>query len=446
MKPVGLYLSLASLLALTLGFWFQNQTHQPLGNALTGDLAGRLLAYGRLAGLLAAFGLLLQLVLVGRVRWVERAFGLDRLTRLHHIVGFSLALFLLSHPLLVTAGHALQGGVSWSEQLLDFFRNWEDVLAAAIGLAILLAAVGFSIAIIRSRLPYEAWYATHLTIYIALALAFGHQLAVGYDFLANRAFAFYWYALYAFTFGNLLYYRVLRPLLMVRRHRFFVEELRAESEDVTSVIIRGRNLESFPVEAGQFMLVRFWAPGLRWQVHPFSLSCPPDGSRLRLTIKALGDFTRRIPSIKPGTPVLIDGPHGLFTPRRCQSRKALLIAGGIGITPLRSIADTLLADGRDVVLVYGNRTAASIVFKDELDALAAGSAGRFRVVHVLSDQADFPGEKGRVDRDRIGRLIPDIRERDVYLCGPPPMMKKLRAGLFSLGVPESRLYDERFAL
>jgi predicted ferric reductase len=256
MKPARLYLSLASLLLLTLGFWFQNQTRQPLGNALTGDLAGRLLAYGRLAGLLAAFGLLLQLVLVGRITWVERVFGLDRLTRLHHIVGFSLALFLLSHPVLVTAGHALQGGVSWSEQLLDFFRNWEDVLAAAIGLALLLAAVGFSIAIIRSRLPYEAWYATHLTIYIALALAFGHQLAVGYDFLANRAFAFYWYALYAFVFGNLLYYRVLRPLLMYRRHRFFVEELRAEvlPGDVVG-IPWGLTLEDFGPHVGEVCFV-----------------------------------------------------------------------------------------------------------------------------------------------------------------------------------------------
>lgn len=445
-KAAGLYLFLVSLLLPVIGFWFYNQTNMPMGNALTGDAAGRLLAYGRLAGLLAVFGILLQITLVGRVRWVERIFGLDRLTRLHHVVGFSLVVFILSHPVLVTAGHALQGGFSWGGQLLDFFKDWEDVLAAAVGLAILLAAVGFSIALVRSRLPYEAWYATHLAIYIAVALAFGHQLAVGGDFLTNRAFAFYWYALYAFTFGNLVYYRFLRPLLMVRRHRFHVAEVKAETDDVCSIVIRGRNLDSFSVEAGQFMLVRFWTPGLRWQVHPFSMSCPPDGTRLRLTIKAVGDFTRRIPSIRPGTPVIIDGPHGLFTPRRCQSRKALLIAGGIGITPIRSIADRLLGDGRDVALVYGNRNFPSIVFREELDTLAAGSSGRFRIVHVMSDQPDFPGEKGRVDRDRIARLVPDIRERDVYLCGPPPMMKKLRAGLFSLGVPENRLYDERFAL
>ena len=245
---------------------------------------------------------------------------------------------------------------------------------------------------------------------------------------------------------NLLGYRLVRPALAFFRHRFVVTRVVSEPGDVTSVYIGGRNLERFAIEAGQFMIVRFLAKGYRWEAHPFSMSCFPDGRQLRLSIKRLGDFTRRIPELKPGTPVLIDGPHGVFTARRCAADKVLLIAGGIGITPVRSLAEELVGAGRDVVLVYGNRNGQSIVFKDELDELVARAGGRLRVHYVMSDDPGWPGEKGRIDRDRLARLVPDIAGREVYFCGPPVMRKGIRAALANLGVPARRIHDERFAL
>jgi len=438
--------ALGAQLLIVIGFWVWNHVHHPMGNQLTGDRIGQLLAYGRLTGLLAAFGILLQLILIGRVKWVERTFGLDRLTRLHHGLGFALIVLLIAHPILVTAGHALQAGTSPWAQFLDFCRNWDDVLAATVGLGLMIAALAFSAAILWKRLRYETWYATHLTLYIALALAFGHQLSVGSDLTDNHWFARYWYALYAFVFGNLIFYRFIRPLWFFARHRFVVTGLVPEAGDVTSVYIGGRNLESFRIEAGQFMLVRFLARGFRWEAHPFSMSCFPDGKQIRLTIKRLGDFTRRIPDLKPGTPVIIDGPHGVFTARRCKSPKVLMIAGGIGITPIRSLAEELLAAGRDITLIYGNRQHALIALEKELDALVRAAAGRLRVIHVMSDDPEWPGEKGRVDAARMARLVPDVKERDVYLCGPPVMMKLVRSALVGLGVRRRRLYYERFSL
>ncbi|MDD5678329.1 MAG: ferric reductase-like transmembrane domain-containing protein [Kiritimatiellae bacterium] len=437
---------LFSQVLIIVGFWFWYHINHPMGNLLTGATFGQFLAWGRLAGLLAAFAILLQIILVGRVKWVERAFGLDRLTRLHHIIGFSLVVLLVAHPILVTAGHAMQAGSGMLAQWLDFFRNWEGVLAAAVGLAIMLAAILFSVAVVLKKLRYEIWYATHLSLYIAIALAFGHQLAVGSDLTDNRWFAAYWIALYVFTFGNLIFYRVIRPVWMFSRHRFAVERLVPEADDVTSVYINGRNLAAFPVEAGQFMLVRFLAPGFRWEEHPFSMSCRPDGRKIRLTIKRLGDFTRRIPDLKPGTPVIIDGPHGVFTARHGVASKILLIAGGIGITPIRSLAEELAAAGRNVVLLYANRNHQSLVFAKELDELEHAASGRLQVVPVMSDDPAWPGEKGRLDRDRIVRLVPDVVARDVYLCGPPPMMKAVRAILIGLDVPRAHIHYERFAL
>lgn len=429
-----------------IGAWFWFQTHHPLGNLLSGDVSGQFLAWGRLAGLLAAFGVLVQLMLIARVRRFEQVFGLDRLTRLHHVLGFSLLLLLVLHPVLVTVGHALQADTGFAAQTLDFWESWRGLPTAMVGLAMMIAALAFSVLVLAKRMRYELWYATHLTLYLAFALAFLHQIVTGSDFTDHPGFRAYWCLLYVYVLLHLAVFRFAKPCALYFRHRFSVERLVPEAEGVTSVHIDGRDLRSFPVEAGQFVIVRFLAKGFRWEAHPFSLSCQPEGTGLRLSIKGVGDFTRRIPELKPGTPVVIDGPYGVFTSRHCGSDKVLLIAGGIGITPIRALAEALVDEKRDVVLLYGNRNASGIVFKDELDELAARSDGRLRLVHVLSGDPAWTGEKGHVDRDCLVRLVPDLGERDVYLCGPPAMMNSTRLALAGLGVPASRVHYERFAL
>lgn len=444
-KTAGWVLAGVQLLVV-VGCWLWFHTHHTTGNLLTGDAAGQLLAWGRLAGLLAVFAILFQFMLIGRVRWVERPYGMDRLTRLHHGVGFALILLLLLHPVLVTLGHALQDDVGYWAQAADFCKTWKGVLTAVIGLSLMMVASVFSILVLLKRVRYELWYATHLALYVAFGLSVLHQVVSGSDCTDHPAFKTYWLALYAFVLVNLLGFRFGRPLRAFARHRFVVMRVVPEAGDVTSVYIGGKRLEAFRIEAGQFMIVRFLAKGLRWEAHPFSLSCFPDGKQLRLSIKRLGDFTRRIPELKPGTPVLIDGPHGVFTSRACASDKVLLIAGGIGITPLRSLAEEMAGAGRDVAMLYGNRNSATLVFKNELDELAERAGGKLRLVYVMSDDPSWPGEKGRVDRERVARLVPDLADRDIYLCGPPVMMRGVRAALASLGVPAARIHDERFAL
>ena len=431
---------------IVIGAWLWFHTHHPLGNLLAGDASGQALAWGRLAGLLAALGVLAQIMLIGRVRRIERVFGLDRLTRLHHVLGFSLVLLLVLHPALVLWGHALQADVSCGEQAADFWKSWRGLASAMVGLLLMAGALATSVLVLLKRMRYEVWYATHLTLYLAFALTLLHQVVTGSDFTDHPGFKAYWFLLYAYVLLQLLACRFARPCALCFRHRFFVERLAPEAGDVTSVYIGGRALPAFRAEAGQFVIVRFWAKGFRWEAHPFSLSRRPDGTGLRLSIKGVGDFTRRIPGLKPGTPVVIDGPHGVFTSRHSGAEKMLLVAGGIGITPVRALAEELVDDGCDVTVLYGNRNASGIVFKDELDALAAGSEGRLRVVHVLSADPAWAGEKGYIDRDCLVRCVPDVSDRDVFLCGPPVMMTVVRRALSGLGVPASRIHYERFAL
>jgi predicted ferric reductase len=309
-----------------------------------------------------------------------------------------------------------------------------------------LFAVTVSLPFIRRKLKYETWYFSHLFLYAGLGLAAGHQFDLGGDVNNNRYFAWTWLALYIFAVSCLVWGRFLRPLWLYRKHKFIVEKIVPETTEAESVWITGRGLGSFPAEAGQFAILRFWAPGFRNQAHPFSISRAPDGAHLRFTVKNLGDFTAAVHySLRPGVPVLIDGPHGIFTEKKCLGDKALLIAGGIGITPLRALAERFQDLGKDSILIYANRSQKDIVFRKELAELE--QKGGVRVHHALSGgAADWPGEKGRVDAGMILRLAPDLLERDAFLCGPPPMILAVRASLKELGVAESRIHSELFSL
>jgi ferredoxin-NADP reductase len=275
-------------------------------------------------------------------------------------------------------------------------------------------------------------------------LAFSHQLATGVDFAGNPAFVWYWCGLYVLVGGALVFYRVAGPLATYRRHRFHVHAVEREVRGVFSVYISGRNLDQFQAEAGQFAIWRFLDGRRWWQAHPFSISAIPDGRHLRITVKNIGDFTSGIHAVKPGTPILVEGPFGKFT-ERPNSAKVLLIAGGIGITPIRPLAEEMAADGFDVRVLYRAHNEAQLVFKKEMDALSARHGVR---VDYLVGQ---PGGR-QSSRDSwfspatMGRLVPDIADRVVYICGPKGMTAAVRTSLETLGVPSEQVRTEVFRL
>ncbi len=440
-KPLLFLFPVCVLFAFVL--WYQNCAANSSGS-LFGDMPGLLLASGRLAGLAAAAGILAQLLLVSRVGWLEPLFGLDRLTKAHHILGLTIPAALILHPALLIMRHSVSKGTSFLVQYKEML-GWEDIPAASAGSFLVLLAVIMSLPAVRRRFSYETWHFSHLFLYAGLGLAVGHQLELGGDINSNPAFARTWYALYAFSLANLIWGRFLRPLLLFRRHRFTVEKIVPETTETESVWITGRDMASMPGEAGQFALLRFWASGFRAQAHPFSISMEPDGRYLRFTVKKLGDFTAALHhSLKPGVSVVIDGPYGVFTEKKCLGDKALLIAGGIGITPLRALAERFQASGKDCVLLYANRAQKDVVFRKELAELEM--EGGLSVCHVLSGDPAWPGEKGLLDAEMIQRLAPDFAERDAFLCGPPPMVASVRAALTGLGMSGTRIHSEVFSL
>ncbi|MFA6393403.1 MAG: ferredoxin reductase family protein [Patescibacteria group bacterium] len=402
-----------------------------------------LIAFGRLSGLLAAFFILTQLILIGRVGWAEKVFGLDKLSRVHHLNGFFALAFILLHPVFLGFGYGSLTGNSYIEQMLVFLNGWEDMSGAFLSAGIFAGAMIFSLAIIRKKLKYESWLFTHLFVYIAVIAAIGHQFAVGSD-LGTRTFYLYFAGLYAFAFLNFFLFRFGRPLFNFYRHGFYVKDVRPETDNSTSIRISGKNMEQFKVWPGQFMIFRFMDWSYMLEAHPFSLSGRAANYDIRITIKMSGDFTSKVRDIKPGTPVLIDGPHGVFTEKAVKKEKALLIAGGVGITPIRTLAEAMLKKGRDIALLYNNRTKKDIIFKEELEKISG--LGSMKLVHILSAEKNWKGEQGRIDAEKISRLVPDFRDRDIFLCGPPPMMESIKKELKGAGYDLKYLHYEKFSL
>lgn len=424
-----------------LGFWWVYS-----GDLFGADnISGPLLALGRLAGLLGAVLILLQLVLIGRVKWVESAFGLDKLSQLHRWNGYVILGLITLHPILITQAMAIINDITYLSQYTDFLRSWGVLLRAFAGWLVLVGTIGLSITIVRRKLKYETWYYVHLLNYIAIALVFGHQLRFGTD-AQGWWFRGYWYIVYGFAFGNLIWYRFLRPLIKFSKHDFHVSRVEPEDPNglATSVYITGDKIRNFITKPGQFAIFRFFQKGFWWQAHPFSFSMVPKEGELRITAKKLGDYTNQMPQITPGIEVLIDGPHGVFTEQVITKDKILFIAGGVGITPIRALLESLGEKNKDIILLYSNKSPAEHIFAEELAQLSREH--NFKIINIYSDEKIAGAEHGWLDQVMIKRLVPDLTERDVFLCGPPGMMTAIRKALFALDLPKKQFHWEKFAL
>lgn len=428
---------IAANLLVVCGFWGSSS-----GSMLTDSWSdgGPAIALGRLTGLLLQLTLLIQLILIGRVTFIERALGFDRLNWLHRRIGYSLAALLVLHPLLLTWGYSLVNEQTAPSAFIGLVIGFDEVLQAVLGFILLIGVIAASVPWVRRKLRYESWHFIHLATYVAMWLSFSHQVESGGDF-ANRSLYVYWYALNGGVIGVYFLYRFLRPFASWYRHRFVVSRIVQESPDVWSVYITGRNMAAFRFEPGQFATLHLLTRGL-WAGHPFSFSQEYDGVTLRFSIKALGDGTSLIAKLRPGVRVLIDGPLGTFVPRKARTDKFLLIGGGIGITPLRAIAGALAPRGADIVVLYGARTKEHVALLNELTQ-KVGSTHLF-----LSGETGAlpPGAvRGTIDTAAIRQLVPDVKQRDVYVCGPVPMMDALIRSLHDLGVPSEQIHSERFA-
>ncbi|WP_405878537.1 ferredoxin reductase family protein [Streptomyces sp. NBC_01136] len=420
--------------AAVIGLWWYD-TQSVVG------LAGWLTDAGRIAGLLCGYSCAVLVALMARVPLLERRIGSDRVARWHAMAGRYTVSLLVAHVTLILFGYAAQDGADIVHETLSVVFDYPDMLKATIGTIILFAVGITSARAARHRISHEFWYYVHLLTYVAVFLTFFHQLALGSDFVGNTAAQAAWYALYLGTAALVVWFRVLAPVRLNLRHKLRVESVYREAPGVFSIVVRGERLDELNAQAGQFFRWRFLSDGMRWTSTPYSLSAPPRSDRLRITVKALGDHSAAVGLLRPGTRVWAEGPYGALTAERHTGRKSLLIAGGVGITPLRALFETLPGGPGDVTLLYRARTTEDLALGAELEAIA-----QWRGARVLYAVNGADGTRPRFTAESLRASVPGLAGHDVYLCGPPAMARDLYGALRAAGVPDRRIHHESFEL
>jgi len=422
-------IGLGALLVVGWPLWLALQGPQPLQLPVV---------VAHTSGMLAGYGVVVMIGLMSRTPALERGVGADKLARWHSRGGRAVVGLVLVHAWAAVVAWADSRGEGVWPALWDVLAlPW--LLPATVGTLLLLVPAGLSIRAVRKRVSYETWHALHLLVYLGVALSFVHQLA-GPDLAGHRLLQLAWALLYTHVFTLVLKHRVLTPLRNGTRHRMRVKAVIPEGPGVVSLLVEGRDLHELQAQSGQFFRWRFLTPDHWYAAHPFSLSAPPTDTHLRLTVKTLGDGSARLQNLQPGTWVLAEGPYGAITADLRTRRHVLLVAGGVGITPLRALFETIpAAPGQDLLLLYRARTASDVLFKDELDEIARRRPGA-RVHYLLGDQV------GPLSPELFHRLVPGLVQRDVYLCGPPGMATAVRRSLKHAGLPGAQLHEERFDL
>ena len=433
-RPEDVIGFLAANIILIVAMWIRHGGLDQLGT-----VAGLATATGQLTALIGTFLSLIQLLLMSRAPWLDAAFGRDRLAFAHRWIGFATVWLIVGHAVFTTIGFAMSSGRNILGEAWLLITTWDYVLMATVSLGLLIAVAITSVRLARRSLSYETWYGIHLYAYLAIALGFAHQLVVGTDFVDDPVARIYWVALYVMTIGTLVAFRFGAPLVANVRHRFRVGNVVHEGPGVVSIYLTGHDLDRFPARAGQYLTIRFMTAGW-WRSHPYSLSAQPNGRWLRVTIKDLGDDSANAHELPIGTWAIVEGAYGNLTTERQTADRALLIAGGIGVTPLRAILEEL-AGRMPVTLVYRARHARDLVFRRELDILA--KSPNVVIDYQVGSRRSW-GSHDPLAPDALERLVPDVASREVYLCGPSGLMRAAEDSVLELGVPQRRIHLERF--
>jgi predicted ferric reductase len=429
---------------VVVGLWVSGGGVQGLGTLGTG-----LTSLGRLSGLVASDLLLIQVLLMARIPLVEQSYGQDELARRHRLVGFWSFNLMVVHIVAITLGYASASPMGLWATVVDFTVNYPGMLLAIAGTVALVAVTVTSIRVARSRLRYESWHLLHLYAYLGVGLALPHQLWTGKEFLTSPMATVFWWTLWAGAAGAVLIWRVGQPLWRTLRHQLVVTDVRAESATVTTVVMAGRGLGRLPVRAGQFMQWRFLAGSGFTRAHPYSLSAAPDGATLRITAAHLGDGSAALARLRPGVRVAIEGPYGRMHEGVRTRAKVLLMASGIGITPMRALLEELEQGPGDVTLIYRARSEKDRILVDELSALAAERGARFFVVtgpRAKGRDSWLPQHAAHLgDVQALRQLVPDVAGHDVFICGSPGWMDAAETAARGAGVPKEHIHIERFS-
>ena len=395
-----------------------------------------IISVSRISALLGSYLALVGLVLVARMPWIEKSVGHDRLVIWHRKLGPYSMYLVTFHVLFVILGYAGNDRAPMAVELWRMIFRYPWMLPAFVGFLFFAAAGITSYKKVRKNMSYETWWTIHLYTYLAIALAFMHQVLTGPMFIGHPLNKLYWELLYIYSALVLVMYRFVIPNVRSLRHGVKVEQIVHEGPGVYSIIMKGRTLNKLDAHGGQFFGWRFLTKGQWWISHPYSLSAAPTDKYLRVTVKDLGDQSGVIKDIKPGTRVFFEGPYGTFVASRAAKGHVVLVGGGVGITPLRALLEEFDVS-KEIDVIFRASKAEDLVLRHELDELAKIRGAR--VHYLVGSRNEHP-----MSAKYISALIPAFRDADVYVCGPTPLVEAVKEAAKTVGIPKNRFHDEAF--
>lgn len=410
-----------------------------------GTVGGVVTSLGIVAGLIGTDLILMMLILAARIPLIDRVFGHDRAMATHRTLGKPAIYLILGHAILLIVGYGISDGLNPIAETVSLW-NTPDMPLAFIGTGLLLAVVVTSLVAVRRKFKYEFWYVIHLLSYAAVLTALPHQLSVGGMLAVGTGQRVYWIALYVLTLGAIVAFRIVEPLVKSVQHGLRVTAIETIAPGVASIHMSGKNLSALGSSGGQYFVWRFWTGKTWWHSHPISLSAAPTDTVARITVRALGNGTTRLGTIPRGTRVSIEGPYGLFTDAGRTSPKLAIIAAGIGITPVRALLeDSRVAPGETTILLRGSHEGENFLW-DEMERLA-GERGAHFYTSVGPRARRAHGWLAAKDVDRnvsLRSVFPDLKNSDLYICGPQAWTDAVVADAKAYGLPPHQIHTERF--
>ena len=392
----------------------------------------------RLAALVGTYFALVGIFMIARIPWVEKSIGHDRLVVWHRKLG-PWSLYLIgSHVLFITISYAGFSQISLVSQFWQILNDFGWMWFALAGFFLMIFAGITSYKKARATMSYETWWILHVFTYGAMAASFMHQIVNGQMFIGHPLNRAYWIALYVAMAFCVIWWRIVKPAVLSIKHRLVIDKVVKEGPGVYSIIFKGRRLRELGAEGGQFFNWRFTTKGHRLLAHPYSLSAAPTDEYMRISVKNLGDHSRATEYLRLGTKVWFEGPYGAFTAGRTKSKRAVLIGGGVGITPIRALLDEF-KDSASVDVLFRAPREEDLILREELDYIASKSHGTVRVHYMAGPRKKFP-----MDAPVLGALIPDIADAEIYICGPLALIETVVLAAKELGVSATRVHHEEF--
>lgn len=410
--------------------------------------------FGKVTGLIGLILYAINLLLAARTRWMENLFGgLNRVYIAHHITGGIALILLVFHPLFLAfklihldmpesfisaARFLLPRGIDNSGSFYDAQQS----VALNAGIIAFLGMVVLLILTFFIKLPYRIWLVTHKFLGVAFMFAGLHVILISSD-TSRDFFLKYYMLLWVITGLSAFVYRTLMSNVFVRHYPYRVT---AVSQELGNVV--GLHME--PIEKpisykpGQFVFIRFlWSgeQGIIREAHPFSIASSPKESGVRLYIKALGDYTTNLKNLKPGMIAEIEGAFGKFTYTRFGNAPQIWIAGGIGVTPFLSMARSYAPEGPAVDFVYSVVARTELLDQHAVAEYLPQKYASFRYFPYIAKE-----QNGFLTATKIKDMCGGLDGKEIFICGPPPMMKALRSQLRDLGVPNRKIHSEEFAM